>query len=94
MVGGAEAEDLSFSSTAHGAGRVMGRTNAGRSIKYSDVKKELDEKGIYVKSTNEKGIVQEAPEAYKDVDEVVEVSDKLGLAKKVARLVPLAVIKG
>ena len=94
LIGGAEAENLSFSSTAHGAGRIMGRTNAGRSIKYSDVKKELDEKGIYVKSTNEKGIVQEAPEAYKDVDEVVEVSDKLGLAKKVVRLVPLAVIKG
>ena len=94
LVGGSEAENLSFSSTAHGAGRVMGRAHAGRTIKYSDVKKEIEDKGIYLKSSSEKGVVQEAPEVYKDVDEVVDVSDKLDLAKKVARLNPLAVIKG
>lgn len=94
LVGGENSEELSFSSTAHGAGRIMGRKNAMNSIKYLDVKKELDKKNIYVKCSNQKGIVQEAPETYKDIDEVVNVSDQLGLAKKVARLRPLAVIKG
>ena len=94
LIGGDEAENLSFSSTAHGAGRVMGRAHAMNSIKYKDVKKEVESRGVYIKSSSEKGVVQEAPEAYKDVDEVVEVSDKLGLAKKVARLNPIAVITG
>jgi tRNA-splicing ligase RtcB len=59
-----------------------------------EVKKILEMRGVYIKSSTKDGIVEEAPDAYKDVDAVVDVSDSLGIATKVARLVPLGVIKG
>jgi tRNA-splicing ligase RtcB (3'-phosphate/5'-hydroxy nucleic acid ligase) len=94
LVGTEKAMELSFGSTAHGAGRVMSRHEAIRRQKGEDVKKKLNKLGIEVESGSIRGLSEEAPEAYKDIDEVIEVSDKLGLAKKVARLKPLAVIKG
>jgi tRNA-splicing ligase RtcB len=94
LVGNKKSLDLSFGSTAHGAGRTMSRGAAKRSYTIEKVKAELDSKGIYIKALTKNGIVEETPLAYKDVDSVVNVSDKLGIATKVAKLVPIGVIKG
>ncbi|HEY0771289.1 MAG TPA: RtcB family protein [Sphingobacteriaceae bacterium] len=94
LVGNKKSLDLSFGSTAHGAGRTMSRGAAKRSYTVEKVKAELDSKGIYIKALTKNGIVEETPLAYKDVDSVVNVSDKLGIATKVAKLVPIGVIKG
>jgi tRNA-splicing ligase RtcB (3'-phosphate/5'-hydroxy nucleic acid ligase) len=94
MTGTKEAEELSFGSSAHGAGRLMSRKKANYTIKPNEVKERLKDKNIKIYTHNNKGISEEAPEAYKDIDEVVIVSDSLGLAKKVAKIIPLSVIKG
>jgi tRNA-splicing ligase RtcB len=94
LVGTKESEALSFSSTAHGAGRVSSRTFANKNLDANTIEKELNAKGIEIISGSRKGIVEEAPQVYKDIDEVVSVSDKAGLAKLVAKLKPLAVMKG
>ena len=72
----------------------MSRSAARRSYTPQGVQNKLQSSGIYVKALTKQGVVEEAPEAYKDVDSVVEVSHKIGIATKVARLVPLGVIKG
>ncbi len=89
-----EAEELSFGSTAHGAGRLMSRHEAQRRFRGEKIKRELESKGIELKSTNWKGVAEEASQAYKNVDDVVKVSHKVGIGKLVARVVPLGVIKG
>jgi tRNA-splicing ligase RtcB len=94
LVGTQKAREISFASTAHGAGRVMSRTKAKEFLTPEQVKKDLEKKNISIKAGSLKGMVEEAPQAYKDVDEVVKVSDELGIGKIVARLKPLAVIKG
>ena len=94
LSGTKEAETISFASTAHGAGRVLSRTFAKQNIKQKDLEKELEEKNIAIKAGSLKGVLEEAPQAYKDVNEVVRVSHELGIGKIVARLKPLAVIKG
>ena len=94
LVGTKEAESLSFASTAHGAGRVMSRTRAKQEITESHLKKDLESKDIMLKAGSVKGALEEAPEAYKDVNEVVRVSDELGIGSLVARFKPLAVVKG
>ena len=94
LVGTAEAEDLSFSSTAHGAGRVMSRHEAIRRFRGERIRDELAKKGIELQSTSWKGVAEEAPAAYKDVDEVVRVSHEVGLGRIVARVVPIGVMKG
>ena len=94
LVGTKKAEELTFSSTAHGAGRTMSRHAALRKYTLEQINKELSNRGIILKSASRKGAVEEAPGAYKDIDEVVNVSDSVGIAKKVAKLIPLAVIKG
>ncbi len=94
LVGTKKAEEISFGSTAHGAGRVMSRHQAIRQKRGEQVKKELAEKGIEVKSGSWKGLSEEAPEAYKDIDEVVRVSHELGIGRLVAKVKPLVVIKG
>lgn len=94
LVGTKESEKVSFGSTAHGAGRVMSRSKAKATIKGEEVKARLEKQGITVEANSFKGLAEEAPEVYKDVDEVIEVSDSVGLAKKVARLVPVGVVKG
>ena len=78
----------------HGAGRTMSRHEAMRRMSGQEVIKSLESKGIIVKCWSLRGIAEEAPMAYKDVDEVVDVVHQAGLSKKVAKLVPLAVIKG
>ncbi len=86
--------NLSFGSTAHGAGRMMSRSKARRNYTEDGVKKSLRDKGIFIKSLTRDGVVEETPQAYKDVDAVVDVSHSLGIATKVAKLVPIGVIKG
>ncbi len=94
LVGTAAAEDLSFGSTAHGAGRVMSRHEALRRFRGEQIRDELLKKGIELQSTSWKGIAEEAPGAYKDVDEVVRVSHETGIGRLVARVVPVGVMKG
>ena len=94
LAGTEKAMEISFGSTAHGAGRMMSRRAAKRRFWGGDVKDALEKRGIHVRAASTVILAEEADPAYKNVDMVVEVSDKLGLAKKVARLVPLAVAKG
>jgi tRNA-splicing ligase RtcB len=93
LVGTKKAEEISFGSTAHGAGRVGSRSHALRTIRGEQVARDLASKGIEVKGPW-KGLAEEAPQMYKDIDEVVRTSHKLGIGNLVARLVPLAVMKG
>jgi tRNA-splicing ligase RtcB (3'-phosphate/5'-hydroxy nucleic acid ligase) len=93
-VGTASAEEQSLGSTAHGAGRVMSRHEAISKYSGEAVQSDLAKKGIVLKGASMKGIAEETYQAYKDVDEVVRVSDSAGLAKMVARLTPVAVMKG
>ncbi|MBI2631899.1 RtcB family protein [Candidatus Pacearchaeota archaeon] len=94
LVGTKKAEEISFGSTAHGAGRVLSRSYAINNLKIEDVEKDLALHGVLLKAGSRKGALEEAPEAYKDVNEVARVSDELGIGQLVARLKPLAVIKG
>ncbi len=86
--------DVSFGSTAHGAGRLMSRTQAKNKYWGGDVQDDLEKEGIYVKAESGATIAEEAPGVYKDVDEVIRVSDELGIGMKVARMRPIANIKG
>jgi len=94
LLGQPNSMNLTFGSTAHGAGRTMSRTKARKNYTESQVKKYLSDKGIVVKAMTRDGVVEETPQAYKDVDSIVNVSHELGIATKVAKLVPIGVIKG
>ena len=94
LVGTEKAMAESFGSTCHGAGRRMSRAESRRRVSGQMLKKELEAQGIIIRCASLSGLTEEAPLAYKDIDEVVDVVDRAGLAKKVARLRPLAVIKG
>ena len=94
LVGTAGAMDQTFGSTCHGAGRTMSRHQAKRSVRGAGLREELEARGIQVRAGSLSGLAEEAPGAYKDVDRVVEVVHGAGIARRVARLTPLAVIKG
>ena len=94
LVGSQKAMDLTFGSTAHGAGRMMSRSAAKRQFWGGDIKAGLEKRGIVVRAASTSVLAEEADPAYKNVDMVADVSDKVGIATKVARLVPLAVVKG
>ncbi|RLG94283.1 RNA-splicing ligase RtcB [Candidatus Bathyarchaeota archaeon] len=94
LVGTLKAMEISFGSTAHGAGRMMSRAAAKRKFWSGDIRRDLERRGIVVRSASAVVLAEEADLAYKDVDRVAAVSDAVGIAKRVARLVPLAVIKG
>ncbi|HEY76665.1 MAG TPA: RtcB family protein [Thermoflexia bacterium] len=94
LVGTQRAMEISWGSTCHGAGRVMSRRQALKRIWGADLRRELEEQGIVIRAGSMKGLAEEAPAAYKDVSRVVEVVHGAGIARKVARLRPLAVIKG
>lgn len=94
LVGTEKAMQISFGSTAHGAGRMLSRRAAKRRFWGGDVKKALEKRGICVRAASSVVLAEEADPSYKNVDIVVEVSDKIGIATKVARFVPLAVVKG
>jgi len=94
LVGTSKSMEVSFGSTAHGAGRMMSRTAAKRRYWGGDIKKNLEERGIIVRAASTVVLAEEADPAYKNVDKVAEVSDKVGIATRVARLLPIAVAKG
>jgi len=94
LVGTQGAMDETFGSTCHGAGRLKSRTAAARSINPDALLKELSLKGIIVKASGRGTLVEEAPSAYKDVNEVVDVVHNAGISKRVCRMRPLGVIKG
>lgn len=94
LVGTADAMEESFGTTCHGAGRTMSRAAAKKKIQGGTLRQELEAQGIRVRAGSMAGLAEEAPEAYKDIDAVVEVVDGAGLARKVAKLRPLAVMKG
>lgn len=95
VLSGAEgATKETFGSVCHGAGRLLSRTAARRGRDARQVRQALEERGIIVRSETRDGILEEVPEAYKDVDEVIDVVERAGLARKVARLRPMGVIKG
>jgi tRNA-splicing ligase RtcB len=93
-VGRKNAMDLSFGSTAHGSGRVMSRKKATKKYWGERVKDNLSKQGIMVRAASMKVIAEEAPGAYKDIDQVVQVSHDLGIVEKVVRFVPVGVVKG
>jgi len=94
LAGTAGSEDLTFGSCCHGAGRRLSRTAAKKQVEAVQLKKKLQDQGIYIQSGSFRGLAEEAPIAYKDVNLVVETVQQAGIAKKVAKLKPLAVIKG
>jgi tRNA-splicing ligase RtcB len=94
LVGTEKAEEVSFASTAHGAGRVMSRNQAMRDFNKADIVQDLEKKKIYLRGASKRGIVEESPGVYKDVNEVVRVSDALGIGNLVVKVKPLGVIKG
>ena len=83
-----------FCSACHGAGRVMSRHQAARAVTGAALRHRLEAGGIAVRGTSARGLAEEAPEAYKDVDQVVDVATAAGLCRKVARLLPVGVVKG
>jgi tRNA-splicing ligase RtcB len=93
-VGKPRAMELSFGSTAHGSGRILSRAQAIKNFWGKDIKENLGKKGILIKAASMKVIAEEAPGAYKDIDQVVQVSHDLDIVEKVVRLVPIGVVKG
>ena len=94
LAGTKQAEEESFASTCHGAGRVKSRHEALRTVDLDQLLKELRNKGVQVRATGKKTIVEEAPSVYKNIDDVIEVVHNAGLSKKVCRMRPLCVVKG
>src|SRR6266699_3067160 len=94
LIGTPRAMELSFGTTAHGAGRFMSRSGAKRKWFGGDLKKSLESQGIVIRAASMEVLAEEAPGAYKDVDRVVEVSHQLGIGQKVVRMTPIGVAKG
>ncbi|MDX1672488.1 MAG: RtcB family protein [Balneolaceae bacterium] len=94
LAGTAEGMEETFGSTCHGAGRRMSRTSAKKQVNADQLRKELKQQGIYLQAASRSGVAEEAPLAYKDVSIVVDTVEKAGIAKKVAMMKPVAVIKG
>ena len=86
--------ERSFGTACHGAGRRLSRTAAKKQMSGAELRRRLEGDGIVVRTPSNAGLAEEAPFAYKDVERVVEVVERAGIAKRVARLVPLGVVKG
>ena len=94
LCGTKEAEKKCWGSCAHGAGRVRSRSEAHKKMSFEDAKKDMAKRGIVVEFGGKKGMVEESPYSYKDIDEVVRVCDEAGLGRKVVRLRPKIVVIG
>jgi len=94
LVGTGESMKKSFGSSCHGAGRVLSRRKAKKLVQVGSLRRELKSKGIYIRAGSNAGLAEEAPIAYKDVNAVVETVVGAGIARKVAKLIPVAVVKG
>tara|TARA_Y100000310_G_scaffold345729_1_gene468920 strand:- start:3675 stop:5135 length:1461 start_codon:yes stop_codon:yes gene_type:complete len=94
LLAGIEGSEKTFCSTAHGSGRTMSRTKAKRSFRGDKLQKDMEKRGIYVKTTSMSGLAEEAGPAYKNVDEVVEATELAGISKRVTKLIPILNVKG
>jgi tRNA-splicing ligase RtcB len=94
LVGTQRALEETWGSTCHGAGRRMSRTQSVKTFRAERIVRELGQRGIYVRGESMKVLAEEAPDAYKDIDQVVDVTHRSGISKKVARLRPMGVMKG
>jgi tRNA-splicing ligase RtcB len=94
LAGEAGSMERSFGTTCHGAGRRLSRTSARKNVTGAELRRQLEAEGIVVRSPSNKGLAEEAPFAYKDVDRVVGVVGTAGLARRVAKLRPIGVVKG
>jgi tRNA-splicing ligase RtcB len=94
LIGQQRAMAESFGSVCHGAGRLLSRTAVRKGKDVQEERRKLEQYGVLVRSESRDGILEELPEAYKNVDEVIEAVHNAGLARKVARLRPMGVIKG
>jgi tRNA-splicing ligase RtcB (3'-phosphate/5'-hydroxy nucleic acid ligase) len=94
LAGRPGAMERAFGTVCHGAGRAMSRTGARKHVRGEDLRRELEQQGITVRCPSNKGLAEEAPFAYKDVEKVVDVVERAGLAVRVARLRPIGVVKG
>ena len=94
LCGTKKAEEISWGSTAHGAGRVRSRSEAHKKMSFEDAKKDMEKRGVFVEFGTKKGLIEESPFSYKDIDEVVRVSDESGIGKKVVKLRPILVVIG
>jgi tRNA-splicing ligase RtcB (3'-phosphate/5'-hydroxy nucleic acid ligase) len=94
LAGTSAAMEETFGSSCHGAGRVMSRSQARKAAAGRQIYRELKDRGIYVRSDSMGTVAEEISEAYKDVADVIEVVHGAGIARKVAKLLPLAVVKG
>jgi tRNA-splicing ligase RtcB (3'-phosphate/5'-hydroxy nucleic acid ligase) len=94
LMGTKKAEEDTFGTTAHGAGRTMSRTKAKKSIRGEKLQKDMESKGIYVKGVSMSGLAEEAGFAYKDIDTVIDSTQKAGISKPVVKLKPLGNVKG
>jgi tRNA-splicing ligase RtcB len=86
--------ERSFGTTCHGAGRQLSRTAARKLVEGGELRRRLEEQGVAVRAPSARGLAEEAPEAYKDVERVVAIVERAGLAARVARLRPIGVVKG
>lgn len=94
LVGTQKAMEVSFGSTCHGAGRLMSRNEAMKAQSPAQVRQSLAQAGVYARAASKSALAEEAPEAYKDVNDIVDITHKAGISMKVARLRPLGVVKG
>jgi tRNA-splicing ligase RtcB len=94
LVGTEKAMEETFGSTAHGAGRTMSRHAAKKRVRGRELRNSMEERGIYVKAVSMSGLAEEAGLAYKNIDDVVETIDSMGISKKVVGLRPIGNIKG
>ncbi len=94
LVGTKEAEEKAWGSCAHGAGRAMSRTDIREKMSFDDAVKDMEKRGVFVEAGRKKGMVEESPFSYKDVDEVVRVCDEVGLGRKVVKMRPILVVIG
>jgi tRNA-splicing ligase RtcB len=94
LAGRPGAMERSFGTVCHGAGRRMSRTGARKQVKGADLRRALEKQGITVRCPSNRGLAEEAPFAYKDVEKVVDIVERAGLSRKVARLRPIGVVKG
>ena len=94
LVGTQQTMKEAFGSTCHGAGRLMSRAAATRQYNVQDVRRHMEQQGIFLKASTKDGIMEEAPGAYKDIDQVISVVEGAGLSQPVARLKPVGVMKG
>ena len=94
LAGRPAAMERSFGTVCHGAGRALSRTRARKQVQGAELRRQLEEAGITVRCPSNKGLAEEAPFAYKDVEAVVDVVERAGLAARVAQLRPIGVVKG